>query len=102
MSAENLRNGITRWFPGTVHQNRAWQADCAQQMFVEWGSISQPACCCLWKDGALVPLATNVTISYMSRAEGPRASPGTLEHHELLQGKEESSSVFTSKQGITA
>lgn len=39
-------------FQGTVPQNRAWQADCAQQMFVEWGSISQPACCCLWKGRA--------------------------------------------------
>ena len=38
--------------PGDCFGEQGLAADCAQQTFVEWGSVSQPACCCLWKGRA--------------------------------------------------
>ena len=70
--------GTTGSFPGAVPENRAWQQTVlSKRLSSGAASPSQHAAAC-GRDGQQVPLATNVTISYMSRAEGPRASPGTL------------------------
>ena len=80
MSAEAApgERGPRDSFQGTVSENRAWQQTAlSKRLSSGAASPSQRAAAC-GRDGQLVPLATNVTISYMSHAEGPRASPGTL------------------------